>query len=56
MRGNEGRVAGYSELYAGEEMGGRDRRNGNVGGGVRKAGGMDVGAEYVDLFVLSTEG
>ena len=54
--GDEGGIAGYSELYASEKVGGRDRGDGDVGGGVGEAGGMDVRAEYVDLFVRSTEG
>lgn len=54
--GDEGGVAGHGELYAGEEMGGWDRGDGDVGGGVGEAGGMEFGAEYVDLLVRSTEG
>ena len=56
VRGDKGGVAGYGELYAREEMGGGDRRDGDVGGGVGEAGGMDVGAENVDLFIRSTKG
>ncbi len=56
VTGDEGGVARYGELYAREKMGGRDRRDGDVGGGVGEAGGVDVGAENVDLFIGSTKG
>ena len=53
---DEGGVAGHGELYAGEEVGGWDRRDRDVGGGVGEAGSVEVGTEYVDLLIGSTEG
>ena len=55
MRCDEGGVAGHGELYAGEEVGGWDRRDRDVGGGVGEAGGVEIGTKYVDLLIWSTE-
>ena len=52
---DKGGVAGYGELYAGEEVGGWDRGDGDVGGRVGEAGGVEVGTEDVDLLVWSAE-
>ena len=55
VRGNECRVASYGQLDGFHEMGFGDGGDGDVGRGVREAGGVHGGPEDVDLFVWSAK-